>query len=48
MNNNIPKPLDIARATGIAVVIYGTYTIGEKLYRKAVTFLQDVLCETKL
>ncbi len=46
--NDMPKPIDFVKAVGIAATIYATYMIGEKLYRKAVMFLQDVLRETKL
>ena len=48
MNKQTPQPSDFIKAAGVVIIIYSSYMIGEKLYRKAVDFLQNVLRETKL
>jgi hypothetical protein len=40
---NSPTPSDFAKAIGTVAIIYTTYFIGIKVYRRIVQSLQDIL-----
>lgn len=48
MVKQTPTPSDFIKAIGVVAIIYSSYYVGEKLYRKTVTFLQNVLRDTQL